>query len=133
MTVEQTFIFIKPDGVSRRLVGQVLARFEARGLSISELKKMSVSSALSDKHYAEHVDKPFYPRLKKYVTSGPVVAAIIEGENAVSVVRAMCGATDPCQADPGTIRGDFALSLDANIIHSSDSVESAVREIQNFF
>jgi nucleoside-diphosphate kinase len=133
MAVEQTFIFIKPDGVSRRLVGQVLARFEARGLVISELKKMQVSSALPDKHYAEHVDKPFYPGLKQYVTSGPVVAAIIEGENAVSVVRAMCGATDPCQAVPGTIRGDFALSLDANIIHSSDSVESAKREIQNFF
>ena len=133
MAKEQTFIFIKPDGVSRGLVGQVLARFESRGLVISELKKMDVSPELSDRHYAEHVDKPFYPRLKEYVTSGPVVAAIIEGENAVNVVRSMCGVTDPCQADPGTIRGDFALSLDANIIHSSDSVDSAVREIKNFF
>ena len=133
MAKERTFIFIKPDGVSRGLVGQILARFESRGLVISELKKMEISPELSDRHYEEHVDKAFYPRLKKYVTSGSVVAAIFEGENAVSVVRAMCGATDPCQADPGTIRGDFALSLDANIIHSSDSVESASREIQNFF
>ncbi len=133
MTVEQTLIFIKPDGVKRQLVGQILARFEQRGLYISELKKMTISSELSDTHYAEHIDKPFYPRLKQYVTSGPVVAAIIEGKNAIAIVRAMCGTTDPKEALPGTIRGDFAVSLDANVIHSSDSVASAQRECENFF
>jgi nucleoside-diphosphate kinase len=133
MSVEKTFIFIKPDGVKRSLVGEVLARFEKRGLVIAELKKMNVSGELSDKHYAEHIERPFYPSLKEYVTSGPVVAAIIEGENAVKAVREMCGATNPIESAPGTIRGDFGLTLDANIIHSSDSPESAVREISNFF
>ncbi|RAP35827.1 nucleoside-diphosphate kinase [Candidatus Marinamargulisbacteria bacterium SCGC AAA071-K20] len=131
--MEKTFIFIKPDGVERGLVGEVLRRFEQRGLTISELKKMTVSGDLSDKHYAEHIEKPFYAGLKEYVTSGPVVAAIIEGENSVKAVREMCGATNPIESAPGTIRGDFGLTLDANIIHSSDGTESAAREISNFF
>ena len=130
---EQTFIFVKPDGVRRGLVGEILSRFEKRGLIIAELKKMGISEELSDKHYIEHVDKPFYPGLKKYVTSGPVVAAIIEGENAIKIVRDMCGATNPIESASGTIRGDFGLTLDANIIHSSDGPESAEREIANFF
>tara|TARA_B100001758_G_C17964795_1_gene380228 strand:- start:10 stop:423 length:414 start_codon:yes stop_codon:yes gene_type:complete len=133
MDLEQTFIFIKPDGVSRGLVGKILARFEKRGLEIAQLKKMIISADLADKHYEEHIDKPFYPRLKQYVTSGPVVAAIIEGKNAIEIVRGMCGTTDPKEALPGTIRGDFAVSLDANVIHSSDSPESAQRECSNFF
>jgi nucleoside-diphosphate kinase len=130
---QQTFIFLKPDAVKRGLVGQVLARFEARGITIAELKKLTVSGELSDKHYEEHVSKPFYPGLKEYVTSGPVVAAVLEGPNVVTIVRAMCGATNPVESAPGTIRGDFGLTLDANVIHSSDSPESAAREIKNFF
>lgn len=130
---EKTFIFVKPDGVKRGLVGEIISRFEKRGLIIAELKRLLISPELADKHYEEHVEKPFYPGLKSYVTGGPVVAAIIEGENAVKAVREMCGATNPIESKPGTIRGDFGLSLDANIIHSSDSLESAQREIGNFF
>ncbi len=130
---EQTFIFLKPDAVKRGLVGQVLARFESRGLTIASLKQLKISNDLADRHYEEHVEKSFYPGLRSYVTAAPVVAAILEGPNAVSVVRAMCGATNPAESAPGTIRGDFGLTLDANIIHSSDSSESAEREIKNFF
>jgi len=133
MSNQNTLIFIKPDGVSRGLVGTILSRFESRGLRINALQQMTISDTLSDRHYHEHLDKPFYPRLKQYVTSGPIVAAVISGENAVDVVRAMCGATHPKDALPGTIRGDFGLSLDANIIHSSDSASSAQYEISNFF
>ena len=131
--MEKTLVFIKPDGVQRGFVGNVLSRFETRGLKIEALKMMTISSELADQHYREHVDKPFYPDLKKYVTSSPVVAMILEGPNVVSVVRKMVGATNAGEADPGTIRGDFALTTSENIVHASDSVESANREIDLFF
>jgi nucleoside-diphosphate kinase len=130
---EQTFIFLKPDAVKRGLVGQVLARFESRGIKITALKQLTISDDLADRHYEEHIEKSFYPGLRKYVTSSPVVAAILEGPHVVALVRAMCGATNPSESAPGTIRGDFGLTLDANVIHSSDSPASAEREIKNFF
>lgn len=131
--VERTLVFIKPDGVKRQLVGEVLSRFERKGLLIKALECIQISSELSDKHYQEHVDKPFYPGLKEFITSGPVVVFVLEGESAVSVVRLMVGATDSAQALPGTIRGDLSLYKGENIIHASDSTESAKREIANFF
>lgn len=131
--MEKTLVFIKPDGVKNGLIGDILSRFEKRGLSFSQLSLMTLTESLVLKHYEEHVDRPFFPGLKDYVMSGPVVVAVVEGPNAVTVVRAMCGATNPAESAPGTIRGDFGLTLDANVIHSSDSVESATREIANFF
>ena len=131
--LEQTFVMIKPDGVRRGLVGEVLGRFEAKGFTIKELKLLTISPELSKKHYEEHVDKPFYPGLEEFVTSGPVVAMILEGKRAIEVVRKMVGVTDSAEAEPGTIRGDLSLDKGENIIHASDSPESAVREIANFF
>ena len=129
---EQTFVMIKPDGVRRGLVGEVLRRFETKGFKILEMKQLTISPELSKRHYEEHVDKPFYPGLEAFITSGPVVAFVLEGTKAVSVVRKMVGVTDSAEAEPGTIRGDFSLEKGENIIHASDSVESAVREISNF-
>lgn len=131
--MEKTLVFIKPDGVEKGLIGAILSRFETRGLRFSQLKQMNLTEELVHKHYEEHVERPFFPGLKEYVMSGPVVVAVVEGPSAVSVVRAMCGATNPAESAPGTIRGDFGLTLDANVIHSSDSPESAAREIANFF
>jgi nucleoside-diphosphate kinase len=131
--MENTVIFIKPDGVKNGNIGNILSRFEKRGLFFQELKLLTLTEGMVERHYEEHREKPFFPRLKQYVMSGPVVVAVVSGENAVSVVRTMCGPTDPSQAAPGTIRGDFGLTLDANVIHSSDSVESAKREYDNFF
>ncbi len=130
---EQTFVMIKPDGVKRGLVGEVLSRFEAKGFILKELKQLTISPELSKKHYAEHIDRPFYPGLEAFVTSGPVVAMVLEGNRAIEVVRKMVGVTDSAEAEPGTIRGDFSLDKGENIIHASDSAESAVREIANFF
>jgi nucleoside-diphosphate kinase len=130
---EQTLVLIKPDGVKRKHVGEVLARFEKKGFEISALKLMDMSSELSDEHYQEHVDRPFYPKLKAFILSGPIVVMIISGPRAVEVVRLMVGATDSAEADPGTIRGDLSLDKGENIVHASDSLESARREIKIFF
>ena len=130
---QKTFVFLKPDAVRRGLIGRILSRFEEKGLTIVEAKMMTISHVLSDLHYEEHVTKGFYPELRNYVTSGPVLAAVIEGPNAVDLVRMMVGATDPAKSAPGSIRGDFGLHLGENVIHASDSIESAGREMKNFF
>ena len=131
--MEQSLVFIKPDGVERGLIGEVLNRFEKRMISVKKLQMMTLTSELCDKHYEEHVEKGFYSSLKEYVTSGPVVVMVLEAENVISIIRKMVGATNSAQAEPGTIRGDFALNTANNIIHASDSTESAEREIANFF
>ena len=135
MTVdlERTLVFIKPDAIKRKLVGEIIKRFELKGFEIVDLKKMVISPELSDLHYKDHLDKSFYPRLKAFITSGPVIIMILEGRNAVDVVRKMIGSTDSGKAEAGTIRGDYSLSETRNIIHASDSAESALREIKNFF
>ena len=130
---EQTLIFIKPDGVKRGLVGSILSRFEQRGIEIQKLELKNLSPELCDKHYEEHVDKPFYPSLKEYILSGPVATAVLSSENVVSIVRKMVGVTNSAEAESGTIRGDYATTLSYNVIHASDSTESAEREISNFF
>ena len=131
--MEQSLVFVKPDGVSRGLVGEVIRRFEARGLRLLQLTMMTLTDGLADAHYAEHLGKAFYPDLKMYVMSGPIVVMVLEGVNAVGAIRKMLGATNSSQAEAGTIRGDFALTTSHNIVHASDSVESAAREIRNFF
>ena len=133
MAKERSLVFIKPDGVRRQLVGQVIQRFEAKGLNLLALEMLNMSNELSDKHYAEHVERDFYPRLREFITSGPIVVMVIEGDRAISVIRKMVGATDSAEAEPGTIRGDYSLDKGENIIHASDSAESASREIANFF
>ncbi|MAH80222.1 MAG: nucleoside-diphosphate kinase [Rickettsiales bacterium] len=131
--MEQSLIFIKPDGVERGLVGEVLKRFEQRQIKLKQLELKQLSPDQVDAHYIEHVEKPFYPNLKKYILSGPVVLMVLEAENVISIVRKMVGVTNSAEAEPGTIRGDFALNTSNNIIHASDSPESAAREIKNFF
>jgi nucleoside-diphosphate kinase len=130
---QRTLVLLKPDTVRRGLVGEVLSRFEAKGLSIVAMDLRRIDGALADEHYAEHVDKDFYPPLRDFVTSGPMVAAVLEGDEAVDVVRALNGATDGRKAAPGTIRGDFSLSNRENLVHGSDSPESAEREIGIWF
>lgn len=130
--IERTLIFIKPDGVRRQLIGSIIERFEKKGLVPSYLMLRNLSKEEAELHYHEHKDKPFYNHLINYVTGGPVLLAVLNGKNAIHSVRSLCGHTDPQQSPPGTIRGDYGLSLDANIIHSSDSQESAEREIKNF-
>jgi nucleoside-diphosphate kinase len=130
---QRTLVLLKPDTVRRGLVGEVLSRFEAKGLSIVAMDLRRIDGALADEHYAEHVDKDFYPPLRDFVTSGPMVAAVLEGDEAVDVVRALNGATDGRKAAPGTIRGDLALSNRENLVHGSDSPESAEREIKIWF
>jgi nucleoside-diphosphate kinase len=131
--MEQTYVMIKPDAVKRKLIGEVIARFEKRGFDIAKMKMLNISDELAQKHYEEHVGKPFFNPLIDFITSGPVVSMIIEGENAVKIVRKMCGPTNCADAQPGTIRGDFSIHYNLNIIHSSDSAESAKREIKTFF
>jgi nucleoside-diphosphate kinase len=128
-TSQRTLVLFKPDAVRRGLVGQILARFEAKGLTVAALELRTIDAALADRHYAEHVEKDFYPPLREFVTSGPLVAAVLEGDEAVEVVRAINGATDGRKAAPGTIRGDLSLSNRENLVHGSDSPESAAREI----
>jgi nucleoside-diphosphate kinase len=130
---QRTLVLLKPDAVRRGLVGNVLSRFEAKGLTIVAMEQRHIDAAQSDKHYADHVERDFYPPLRDFVTSGPLVAAILEGEEAVEVVRAINGATDGRKAAPGTIRGDLSLSNRENLVHASDSVESSAREISIFF
>ncbi|MFH0815641.1 MAG: nucleoside-diphosphate kinase [Methanobacteriota archaeon] len=129
----RTFAMVKPDGVQRGLVGEVVARFERRGLKIAAMKMMQISRELAERHYGEHKGKPFYEPLVGFITSGPVVAMVLEGENAVQVVRDMMGKTDPQKSAPGTIRADFGMAMSRNIIHGSDSDASAEREIGLFF
>jgi nucleoside-diphosphate kinase len=131
--MERTLIIVKPDGVERGLIGEVLRRFEQRGLTVTGLKLMRISPELAARHYAEHQGKPFYPGLISFITSGPVVVGVVEGPGAVSMVRTMMGATNPANAAPGTIRGDFAVSMSYNVIHGSDGVEAAEREIGLYF
>lgn len=133
MDMERTLIIVKPDGVQRGLVGQVLERFERRGLKFAGLKLMRISRDLAGRHYAEHQGKSFYEGLVGFITSSPVVVGVLEGPNAIALTRAMMGATNPANAVPGTIRGDFALVVSNNIIHGSDGPESAAREISLFF
>ncbi|HKV84058.1 MAG TPA: nucleoside-diphosphate kinase [Ktedonobacterales bacterium] len=131
--MERTLIIVKPDGVQRGLVGQVLERFERRGLKFAGLKLMRISRDLAGRHYAEHQGKPFYEGLVGFITSSPVVVGVLEGPNAIALTRTMMGATNPANAVPGTIRGDYALVVSNNIIHGSDGPESAAREISLFF
>lgn len=128
-----TFAMVKPDGVQKGLVGEIISRFEKKGLKMVALKIMNITPELAEKHYSEHKGKPFFADLVNFITSGPVVAMVLEGENVIPTVRTMMGATDPQDAAPGTIRGDLALTIDENIIHGSDSLESAKREIGLFF
>ena len=131
--MEKSLVFVKPDGVKRGLVGQIIQRFEQRGLQLLALRQLQMDDALCDAHYVEHVDKDFYPRLKAYILSGPIVAMVLQGEGVIEMVRLMLGATDAAKAAPGTLRGDFACSKSENIAHASDSQASATREIANFF
>ena len=130
---QRTLVLLKPDTVRRGLVGNVLSRFEAKGLSIVALDLRTIDGAQADAHYAEHVDRDFYPPLRDFVTPGPMLAAVLEGDEAVEVVRALNGATDGRKAAPGTIRGDLSLSNRENLVHGSDSPESAEREIKIWF
>ncbi len=131
--MERTLLLAKPDAVQRGLVGRILARFEEKGLKLVGLKVMRITKELAEKHYALHVDKPFYPGLVEYMTSAPIVAAAIEGPRAVEVSRTLMGATFGWKAEPGTIRGDFGSSTAYNLVHGSDSAESAAKELALFF
>jgi nucleoside-diphosphate kinase len=130
---QRTLVLLKPDAVRRGLVGSILSRFEAKGLSIVALELRQIDAAQADRHYAEHVERDFYPPLRDFVTSGPLVAAVLAGDEAVVVGRALTGATDGRKAAPGTIRGDFSLSTRENLVHGTDSPESAEREIALWF
>jgi len=130
---EKTLVLVKPDGVQRGLVGEVLGRLERKGYRIAGLKMLRMSEDMARRHYAEHVEKPFFKGLSEFITSGPLVAMVLEGPAAVATVRQMMGATDPARSAPGTIRGDLALTIGMNIIHGSDSVERAEQEIAVFF
>ncbi len=130
---ERTLVLIKPDAMARGLAGEILARYERKNLRIVAMDLRVVSEELSDAHYAEHVDKPFYPGLREFITSAPLVALVLEGDQAIDVVRQMNGATDGRVALQGTIRGDFALSKSENLVHASDSVDSAKREVALWF
>ncbi len=131
--IEKTFVMVKPDGVQRGLVGRIVQRFEDRGVKVVAMKMMRIPRELAERHYAEHIGKVFYEPLLSYIVSGPVVCMVLEGENCVAAARAMMGKTNPQDASPGTIRGDFSQVTGRNIIHGSDSPESAKREIKLFF
>ena len=133
MAIERTLVLVKPDGVRRGLSGEIVARFEARGLKLRGARLTKISKAQAQKHYAEHKARPFFGELVEFITSGPVLALALEGESAILAVRTMMGATNPVNAAPGTIRGDFALLMGENIIHGSDSKESAKHELGIFF
>ena len=133
MAVERTLVLIKPDAVQRGLAGDILGRFERRGLAIREARLVQVDRELAEKHYAEHAEKPFFGELVEFITSAPTLALALEGESAISVVRTTMGATNPTDSAPGTIRGDLALAMPDNLVHGSDSPESAAREIELWF
>lgn len=131
--MERTFVMVKPDGVQRGFIGEIISRLERKGLKIVAMKMLKISKELAEEHYAEHKAKPFFSSLVSYITSAPVVAMVVEGNNAVKVVRKLVGATNPAEAEPGTIRGDLGMDLGRNVVHASDSVASAEREIKLFF
>jgi nucleoside-diphosphate kinase len=133
MAVEQTLILIKPDAVRRALAGEILARIEARGFTVCAGKLLTVDRELADRHYAEHREKPFFGELVEFITSGPTWALVVEGEGAIATMRKTIGATNPANAEPGTIRGDLAMSMPDNLVHGSDSPESAAREVALWF
>ncbi|GAB4250606.1 MAG: nucleoside-diphosphate kinase [Thermoleophilia bacterium] len=133
MAEEKTLVFVKPNGVARGLVGEIVGRFERKGLRLRAGRLMRVSRELAEEHYAEHKGKPFFEDLVSFVTSGPIFAMVLEGESAIRVARDMMGATNPVEAAPGTIRGDFALDIGENVVHGSDGPESARREIALYF
>ncbi|WP_206830401.1 nucleoside-diphosphate kinase [Alicyclobacillus fructus] len=133
MAREQTFVMVKPDGVQRGLVGEIVARFERKGLKLVAAKLVRVSKELAEAHYAEHRERPFFGELVQFITSSPVFAMILEGENAIAVARTLMGKTNPAEAAPGTIRGDLGLTIGMNVVHGSDSPESAKREIELWF
>ena len=133
MDTERTLVFVKPDGVARRLVGEVIGRLEAKGLRLVGLKLLRLSQAQAERHYEPLNDKPFYPGLIRFITSAPVVAMVWEGPRAIALVRSVMGATDPLKAGPGSIRGDLAVDVGMNVVHGSDGPESAEREIANVF
>ncbi len=133
MAVESTLLIVKPDGVRRGLIGEVLRRVEAKGLQIDEMRTLTIDRDLAERHYAEHAEKPFFVDLVDFITSGPVVVARVEGEQAISVLRTLMGPTDPAAAPPGTIRGDFGTIITENLVHGSDSSASAERELALFF
>lgn len=133
MDTERTFAMVKPDGVRRGLIGKVIGRFESKGLELEQMRMLTIDADLAERHYAEHAEKPFFGELVSFITGGPVVAMEWSGPDAVSIARALIGVTDPVEAAPGTIRGDFGTLLTENIVHGSDSIESAEREIELFF
>ena len=131
--MERTLVFVKPDGVQRGLVGEIISRLERKGLKIVALKMLQMDRAMAERHYGVHRDKPFFSSLVDFIISGPIVAAVVEGRQAVEVVRRLMGDTDPLKAAPGTIRGDFGMEVQENLIHGSDSEENARKEISLFF
>ena len=131
--MQETLVLIKPDAVKRQLSGEILSRYERKGLVIKALKLLQVPRELAEEHYAEHKEKPFFGELVDFITSGPVLAFVLAGKNAVTSVRTINGATNPVDATPGSIRGDYALTMDSNVVHASDSVDSATREIHLWF
>jgi nucleoside-diphosphate kinase len=133
MAIERTFAMLKPGVLSRRIAGEIISRIERKGFDIIGLKIMRITRELAEKHYAEHIGKPFFNELVAYITSSPVIAMVLEGDQAIKILRMMCGPTKPEEANPGTIRGDYAMHTNINIIHASDSPEAAAREISLFF
>ncbi|MBT8213232.1 MAG: nucleoside-diphosphate kinase [Acidimicrobiia bacterium] len=133
MATENTFVMVKPDGVRRGLVGEVVSRFERKGFTLEKMRMLTIDEDLAGRHYAEHTEKPFFGDLVAFITSGPVVAMEWSGENAISVARTIMGATNPSEASPGTLRGDFGSIITENIVHGSDGLESAARELGLFF
>ncbi len=130
---ERTLVLVKPDGVSRGLVGEVIKRLEAKGLTLVAAELRTIDRETAETHYAEHVDRPFFGELVEFITSAPLMALVVEGERAIEAFRMLAGATDPVKATPGTIRGDFALAVGQNVVHGSDSPESSAREVALFF
>ena len=133
MAVERTLVLIKPDAVQRGLAGEILSRFEQRGLAIRDARLVQVDRALAEEHYAEHSEKPFFGELVEFITSGPIMALVLEGDEAIRAARQVIGATNPLEAAPGSIRGDFAIAVGQNMVHGSDSPESGEREARLFF
>jgi nucleoside-diphosphate kinase len=131
--MERSLILIKPDAFARNLSGEIIARFERKGLRLVALKQMTMSTAMAERHYAEHEGKPFFGELVSFITSGPLVAMVLEGEQAVDAARQVIGATNPLEASPGSIRGDYAIEVGQNMVHGSDSAASAAREVALFF
>jgi nucleoside-diphosphate kinase len=131
--MERTLILVKPDAFARNLTGEIIARFERKGLKLAALKQMQMTRTLAEQHYAEHEGKPFFEELVEFITSGPLVAMVLQGESAIKAARQVIGATNPLEATTGSIRGDFAIAVGQNMVHGSDSPESAAREVSLFF